>query len=333
MSRESRSSADKGANQVIPIRAGGATFALNVTSVGALHRLEELEANPNGTDPMGWVKFAKHRIPVSDLNVMLGGRWTPSEGRRIAIIHAKGQATAFLIDSVGTPMILEAKERFPLPIALRRQGHELFSGVAVHDDEPMLLLSAEAILRAAASPAGNPARSTPTARPSFAPPLHSMQSPALGTQPGVYATTRQLVTFGVPSVLNRPFRLGLSSRQVPELVAPPEIVSVPGTPPYVRGLTSWRQQPVVVVDLGVGMGLASEPGDDIPRLLIARMSRQQALLGIPVNRDVETLQLGGDVGACKLPEDMNQATARGFFQVGGYPVMIPNIDQVVDSFR
>jgi len=92
------------------------------------------------------------------------------------------------------------------------------------------------------------------------------------------------------------FRLGresyaLPADQVRGAIACQSLVPIPSTPPHLLGITNFRGEILPVFDLGVLLGLASEPGEPA-YFLIARPGADSAALGCDSCPDI--VEVPGD---------------------------------------
>jgi chemotaxis signal transduction protein len=84
------------------------------------------------------------------------------------------------------------------------------------------------------------------------------------------STTARLLCFSIP---NLPvLQLALALLEVLEIVPPMEVTHVPFAPPFVMGLSLWRGEPVIVIDLAAALSggkPSSDPYPDHQQYLIA----------------------------------------------------------------
>jgi chemotaxis signal transduction protein len=164
----------------------------------------------------------------------------------------------------------------------------------------------------AAGPEGGP--DLPAAAPAFElPPAHGEGE-------------RRLLLFTTGRPQGLPF--GLNARQALEMLRPRQVRLVPGAPPYLLGLVSWRGEPIAALDLEVRLDLAREPST-VRRLLVVRSRHQEEVAAFVVDRVVAILQQPFRARRLPPPPAARADLLRGAFEEAGHPFIVPDIDRVL----
>jgi chemotaxis signal transduction protein len=137
---------------------------------------------------------------------------------------------------------------------------------------------------------------------------------------------RRLLLFTTGRPQGLPF--GLNARQALEMLRPRQVRPVPGAPPYLLGLVSWRGEPIAALDLEVRLGLAHDPAT-VRRLLVVRSWDQEAVAAFVVDRVVAILQQPFRARRLPAPPAARADLLRGAFEEAGHPFIVPDIDRVL----
>lgn len=129
----------------------------------------------------------------------------------------------------------------------------------------------------------------------------------------------ELVTFAVGGV-----RYGVDPAGVLEMFRSSRVVPLPGGEPWVAGLTVWRGDLVVVVDLGVLLGGRPTPRSDRPSILVLGGERSSLGLLADGPGEVET------VAASELRPPPEDGDGRELISaMTSRPVLVLNLDRVL----
>src|SRR5262249_48304559 len=208
-------------------------------------------------------------VPVFRLADLLGRPGTGDSSQGHVVVFKGPPAWGFLVDRAGHALRLPAEVARPLPRLLLDAATGYFDGVVPVEESFLLLLSPERLCpeRLCPEPDENV---TPWQRDTAAAPS---PSPALSLAHGAGQGKRdRIILFAVadPTPGERPVSFALGVGQVPEVVELGALLPVPGAPDFVHGLTTWRKQPIVVVDLARRLGLPPSPLDKRSRLVLAQ---------------------------------------------------------------
>jgi chemotaxis signal transduction protein len=119
------------------------------------------------------------------------------------------------------------------PVGFGPRERAVYSGVVLHDGEPVLMVSSDAVLNDAAAPSES---------------RTEVQFP-----PG----SDRLLVFDVaadPQQGNRPVGFGVPAGWVVEIAEVGEFAPLPAAT-HLRGVTNWRNRPASVIDLAAWVGL------------------------------------------------------------------------------
>jgi purine-binding chemotaxis protein CheW len=294
------------------------TYCLSMTHVRGIRRVEELQSRRPSTEPCGWLASESGNIPVFRLARLL--KQTDSEETptgKILLLKTHPSPMGLLVDRLDSVIQVSTREVFPLPTLARNPTAAFFEGVVQHNETMMLILS----------PAGlHPETAGQT----------SAVLPLAATAETLYAgvgvsntvpTTRQLVQF--TTAPEPTYTFGLSLSQVPQILRPPAILSVPGAAPYVVGLVEWRHVPLTVLDLSRRLGGATVALTADSRLLVARATRTRAFAGLVIRPQISMhpLPLAHRVSTRYVP--LQESLLRGRFELKNDVLLIPDLDRLL----
>ena len=327
---------------------------------------------PSGHGPVGWLPGREGDIPVFSLASQLGHPSLPplsTEGgggalQRIVVLNPPpslpsaggsegGRPWALLVDRVSQVIQVPSDRVVPLPPIVVNPSTDYFKGVIKLDEDLILFLSPERLHPDASLSVGRSVREAASSSPG---PIPSTRSPTASAG-GQRRSQGQIVVFSIaePHPAERALSFGLSISQVPEILEPLPLISVPAAPAFVLGLVNWRDQPVPVIDLAGRLGLAPEanpPANGQNRLIIARdkghvlpvpspalslaegvvegrsskeRPNQGALVGFLVRPAIRVLRLPIAHRPCSRTPPLNQALTRGIVELENETLVIPDI--------
>lgn len=137
---------------------------------------------------------------------------------------------------------------------------------------------------------------------------------------------RRLLLFSTGRPRGLPF--GLNARQALEMLRPRQVRPLPGAPPYLLGLVSWRGEPIAALDLDVRLGLARD-STTVRRLLVVRSRDQEEVAALVVDRMAAILQQPFRFRQAPPPPAMRADLLRGVFEEAGQPFLLPDIDRML----
>jgi purine-binding chemotaxis protein CheW len=127
---------------------------------------------------------------------------------------------------------------------------------------------------------------------------------------------------------------GLSVTQIPEILRPLPITSVPAAPDFVLGLVNWRDCPVPVIDLDTRLGLttqANSSSHEKTRLMIARGASQKTLIGFLIQPGTRVLRLPIRHQPCTRMPALDQNMVKGVFELENEILVIPDVESMLRS--
>ena len=282
-----------GALRFIRCWSGGDVYALDMKWVRTVQRVDRLIQNSDERGERGWLDIGGVDVPVwalADRMETAVSTSPPSiDGtERIIVLNDERGTWGVLVDRVSQVMSVEQTNIFPMPQIAVNQEKPYFSGV--------LLLNEQLLLRL------HPGALHPDA-------LHldaetelldlGDRSETAGVNGRLSDKRGQIILFQLPRQGKESDKLSfaLSITQVPEVLEASPVMQIANAPSYVNGLIKWREQPVVMIDLGEWLGTGGGdgrfPSDEQShlRLMIVRQTGGGGLIGFWVRPSVQILQL------------------------------------------
>ncbi len=294
----------------LPCRLGPVRLAFDVSRLLSIHRCDLVQQNPSSEGPAGWL--LEHDVPVIDLCRWLGLDGSPGLKSSERVLVFDGAApTGLLVDHSGMARDVQQGDLHPLPPVLENLSPLGFTGIWVAEERPWLVLD-PTVPNAEGSgvPESRDVAETEAAFPA----LDFDGEPRSGGRLLLFST-RQGEGF------ERPVRFGLSITQILEVAALPDLDPVPGCSDDVRGLTVWRGEPLVVVDVDRRMGWSS--GDDAGDRLLVVQTVEGTRLGLAACGAPRLLQLP----VPHRPGDLSFVEPRvlGVFELEQETVIFPDL--------
>lgn len=303
------------------IRCGVAaeTYGLDMTWVRSIQRLDRLQWNKDGDNPVGWLPGSESSIPVFSLAAQLGlPTKTGGDLQRAVVLNSAHRPWAVLVDHVSQVERVPVNRVVPLPPIAVNPSLNHFDGIIQTPERLNLLLSPERIHPDAAPVAGRV--EPPTVR-------HMAKPISSGGEARRSSHGRILVFSLKPSLDERPIVFGLSVSQMQEVITPLPLIPVPGAPPFVDGLLNWRNSPVPIIDLAAGMGLRAPLTDEQSRLMIVRGFDKHSLVGFRIRPDVRVLRLPITHKLCDRELPFDRSLIRGAFELEKETLVIPDLQR------
>ena len=128
-----------------------------------------------------------------------------------------------------------------------------------------------------------------------------------------------------------PLAYALSAAQVVEVTFVPEIVPIPLAPPHVRGLSTWRGRPLVVVDLPARLMTDRRHTTDPERLIVCRRGSSRDLFGVLAASDIQMVRL--PIAHVPTTRDfpLDRRATRTVVDVGETTLVLPDLARLSDS--
>lgn len=344
---------------------------------------EQKPRSYNGKTPVGWIPSSDGRIPVFSLadrigrsstfapHVMETGRGSgshriivlkpPVETRRSQGID-DDRAWALLVDRVSQTVQVPSRCLLDLPSVVINPDKEYFRGLIHLEDESFLLIELENLDPETTKDVSSTGNANDRAvlsepmRPRSN--LDVRRERALSDQVLEHSGQGQIILFSldVKEENGRDISFGLSISQVPEILEPPSMISVPASPDYVTGLLVWRGLPVPVIDLVLRMNLekfvarsdhadkrlvvvrdkgleSSNSGSSNPERDMRhgkRVTDHGVLAAFLIQPSVQILNLPITNSACSRSIPVCESMNRGMVELEDETLIIPDLGAVLD---
>ncbi len=270
--------------------AGGQVYALDMTRVRTIQRVDRLQREVGEAGQVGWLEVAGQRVAVWSLADRLGvTAVAPTESQRVIVLNDPTRPWGLLVERVAPVETAVAHEIHLLPAMALNPANPYFDRVIRHGADLLLLLSPDCLHPEIA---GLPAASLPTVSSEWPAADSRVQNrQSAKTQNGQHG---QMVVFKLPQPIagDEALSFALSITQALELLEPLPIIPVPGAADFVQGLVLWRQRPVPLIDLGQRLGAPTNDKQFArTRLMIVRTAGLDELVGFLVNPAVQVVRL------------------------------------------
>ncbi len=321
-----------GALRFIRCWAGGDVYALDMKWVRTVQRVDRLIQNSDERGERGWLDIGGVNVPVWALaDRMETAVSTPPptiDGtERIIVLNDERGTWGILVDRVSQVTSVEQAHIFSMPqIAVNREK-PYFSGVLLLNEQLLLRLNPDALHPDTAHLDAETELLKAEDRREAAGGNGRLSSPDKNGQIILFQLPRQGKESGELS-------FALSITQVPEVLEASPVMPIAHAPSYVDGLIKWREQPVVMIDLGKWLGTGEENGrfpsgeQSHLRLMIVRQTGEDGLIGFWVRPSVHILQLPlphQPVNNESIPILFEPKRVRGIISYEGRIIIIPMI--------
>lgn len=288
---------------------GNETYGIHLPAVRAIQRSDQLRRAPGAHGRVGMVHERGAAIAVYSLAGLLGRPEPRAAGlQTVVVLEGEPRPWGLLVDRAAQQLRVPASCNFPVSASFGARTSTLLHSLVVQDQELLPVLA-----RIGPEEGRSVAAVGQLATPGSTPRAH--------TGAGARGHSH-LVLFGTDDPERGPLRLGLSIRQVEEIVPLPPIVPLPGCPEWIPGAAAWRGAPLTVVDLTRRLGMT------VTRRLCTRLIVTRGaghLLGFPAHPAMRVLRLPTAQQPCRraLPFDVRQV--RGVVDIGTETVVIPDL--------
>jgi chemotaxis signal transduction protein len=123
----------------------------------------------------------------------------------------------------------------------------------------------------------------------------------------------------------------LSAAQVVEVTLIPEITPIPLAPPHVRGLSTWRGRPLVVVDLPARLMTDHRQTTDPARLIVCRRGSSHDLFGVLAASDIQMVRLPITHTPTTRSFPLDHHCTRTVVDVGETTLVLPDLARLSDA--
>ncbi|HEX4947418.1 MAG TPA: chemotaxis protein CheW [Blastocatellia bacterium] len=307
-----------------------------IHNVGRPHQftLEAASANDNTSlGTIGWLSTQQNRIPVFELAHCLRLSPAPTNLHTgfLILINAM-RPFAIHVDQIVGHVDIAPSQMIALPHLVEPGTPKLFKGIVQRDTAWALCADARHLqplfttaLLSALLPEPPPASATNVVPPPV------VDAPAQQGQIMLFSSAQA----SSPTARETPSLVfGLSLKQVQEVMPLPPMIPIPGAPPYVFGITNWRNVPLPIIDLKTRLGMSTTPVsasaiEPKSRLLIARAPRQNGLLGFPINPQVKTFPMRIPYQPNKHRLWLDSDLLLGIFDLEDSPLLIPDVEAML----
>jgi chemotaxis signal transduction protein len=298
-----------GLGSVVLVTIGGYTVAVDMRHVA------------------GTGRASRETAEVVDLAPRLGLPSATAVERTLQLQTPAGRVVLG-VEKVSQP--LDTEERIPLtPLAGADPGHH-FEAMARIDGTWFLVLDvrpftggvAHAAESGAERPAGE-ARKADEATPASRARSRMARRAAMG----------HLVVFSAETTQAEPHPLAyaLSAAQVVEVTFVPEITPIPLAPAHVRGLSTWRGRPLVVVDLPARLMTDQRHTTDPERLIVCRRGSSRDLFGVLAASDIQMVRLPITHAPTTRDFPLDRHCTRTVVDVGETTLVLPDLARLSDA--
>jgi chemotaxis signal transduction protein len=128
-----------------------------------------------------------------------------------------------------------------------------------------------------------------------------------------------------------PMAYALSAAQVVEVTFVPEIVPLPLAPTHVRGLSTWRNRPLVVVDLPARLMTDQRHTMDPARLIVCRRGSSRDLFGVLAASDIQMVRLPISHAPTTRQFPLDRRCTRTVVDVGETTLVLPDLARLSDT--
>jgi chemotaxis signal transduction protein len=308
--------------KLVCFEARGATYALPLSTVRAIQRVESFLLAPAADGSIGSTAFTGGPIPVFGLRFLEDIPSGLSAGVRYVIVFRDPVSPwGLLVDRIVGRLSATSDALFPLPQAIGKAGG-FFSRVAVLEERILLVLAPESLRNASTSEAeGVQGDELETPLPS-------------GLKKSISPPRRQrgqLVLFrtGVPPEGEPSYSFGLSITQVAEILRPSVSAPIPGARRGVLGLLPWRGRPLALLDLNEKLGLTRARPVAEGRFLVVKSRRWNEYVAWAVESDVRLLSLPVATWPAAAPAPIDAGLVLGQFELPGETIVIPALDSLL----
>ncbi len=307
-------------------------YCLEMSAIRSIGRAQQLgvQTNLEGFDPpigaIGWIASQQNKFPVFDLaqQLHLSDSGAPLHEGFVLLVNA-AEPFGLRVDRIVGNLEVASAQIVALPEIVEPGAEKRFKGIVKLNDKWRLCADAGKLQHL------HPEHFSPSnqaAAPTTSPPVTTQTQRKSAAQIMLFSPAQRLDE----SIATQPMVFGLSLTQVQEVSHLLPIISVPGAPDYVFGITNWRAVPIPIIDLPARLGMSQSPVsakqiDPKSRLLIARAP--SGWLGIPIHPQVKTFPLPIPYQRNQQHLALEQDLVLGVFDLEGSPLVIPDLDAML----
>lgn len=290
---------------LIQFQSGHYQLALPLPWINRIEAGITFTPNSRGMTPLGWVETDKGRTSVLDLSICLGNPPHPNPGKaQFLFLNDSSRPMVLMVDRVIRARRPHSMAISPIAQELLGLPSPLVRGIAL-ENPPLYVLDFEGL----AHQCGLPTYPVNRPRLKFIQPDSSVTSAPM------------LISFPIDPKEPQQ-RLGLSLRQVVEILHHPHIEPLPGGPSHIPGFIWWRNLAIPVIDLNLKLFGSSQ--NQAERIIVARIPMTEHYIGLVCCSDMHTEKdLSSFQPVPSLPSDGDYFL--GTFQKGDILLIIPNL--------
>jgi chemotaxis signal transduction protein len=264
-----------------------------------VERADRVRPAPHRPELFGVLPTRGGERPIFRLADHLGMPARGVSGQVVLLTTAAG-AFGLLVDRV-SPVIRTPEDAVhPCPVGFGPRERAVYSGVLLHDGEPVLMVSPDAVLKDSPESTGHRAE---------------VQFP-----PG----SDRLLVFDVtpdPQQGGRPVGFGVPAGWVVEIADVGEFTPLPAAT-HLRGVTGWRNRPASVIDLAAWVGLRPAT-ETISRVVGVRTAR--GVMAFVTGTGVKLVGKGTPHILSRRPWQLNDDRVLGVLDFDDVSVVLPQV--------
>lgn len=291
----------------------------DVQSVQLGTRVKVVAADDVADGRIGVLRTTEGELPVYRLSDKLAmDADFPIEIQRVLVLRSPHGLWCLLVDRVSQAEVISAENVTPLPRIARAA---YVDSVYANENDVLLLLDAK--------------RLHPLSEDDIDVEIAEEEAIAPISVP-IAENTRQrghLLLFKLIGLNGQTDKLvvGLTPKQVDEVLRSADVQAVPAAPSYLHGVTNWRGKLIPVIDLAARLGLNAERSEPKrqDRLVIAHGGRH-AVVGFYAKSDVDIVTLPAAHTPTDVPDEVDGRMVRGAaLYRGGQTVLVPEFRRLV----
>jgi chemotaxis signal transduction protein len=314
--------------RLLRVTANGQDYMLDLAQVGGIEDSKPVADRTWAGRSVVDIEYHGRTLPAAKLSQRLTpGTFTQFfsdtaafKRTYLVVVGSGSRAWAMMVDKVSAETTVPRDWIKPLPSVCGNSRTTPFQGVLVtgteHEDERpierMTLVLDPTRLHPDASLVAEPPTTTRTAP-------HAPNRPH-PTPPGRF----QMLNVVASGRANREWEtyIGLPFAQVLEIVEPTDLLDAPFSPPFVKGLTLWRDQVTPIIDLARRLNLPPMHAERV-RWAIARATPGGDPVGFPIRPSVEVLRLPTPHRPSSL--SLDPSLVLGAFQLEDRTLLVPDL--------
>lgn len=304
--------------QLINFTVGENKFSLESSYVHSILRADsiQLENGPNG-------QIGKLRTKTSPIIVYsLANRFMQQQSclGPVVILNTVENRQAFMLEKMLGIVSKEKAKFHKLPKIFSQLPNNFFNGIIEIEED--LLLSIDPIL-ITSEPKTNTNLNTDN---SFTTDFRHLQK--LHT-PNLWKDSKKQIfvsNTGLYTEENKLILIGLSITQICEVVEITKIVPVPCAPKHILGVITYRNHPVMVVDIGYCLTQKQTTLTKINKLVIVQGFKVGELIAFPMGEKVSMYDLPIKYKCCENTSLLNNKSVLAAFELERSFLVIPNIE-------